>query len=422
MKQKIFLWIGIVLLTIFWFAIYKEFMVNHTYYYDMFNNRQNRKVILLGVFSLLFPLWYILQTKKFSLKNLIVKRLPAGLLFFGLGQIIIKWEWVGQTWLIMFIINTLFLYFLGVYLILWLTSIWKIINKYWIKLENKRIQELFLNFWIWLWVFLLLIKIIASVGILYGAISRLVFIWFWVAIYFSRKDLWGYKALIEDIFSWLSLSSLKSDNLLRIGLILLGISILYYFYGFNLAFIPYSTARDANHAYMYVPKVLAENHWVIRWNIGAAANSPQLRHSFITFRFSLIWSIKRFWLAPDTIAVAMNFLSAIFVLILGLWTVREVITYSTKKESKTRKITFYLGRFLILLRLTSGMGAFLVFVDNKTDLGVMAITMLWMLSWFIFLTTIKEHKHEKRDKYIKVYSYFGCFLRIWQQWQSKQLL
>jgi len=52
------------------------------------------------------------------------------------------------------------------------------------------------------------------------------------------------------------------------------------------------------------------------------------------------------------------------------------------------------------------MGAFLVFVDNKTDLGVMALTVLAMLSGFIFLKHIldtREHGlklHRDSLKYI----------------------
>ena len=48
-----------------------------------------------------------------------------------------------------------------------------------------------------------------------------------------------------------------------IGIILLLVSIVYYLYGFQLSFIPYSTAWDANHEYMYIPKVLAENAGVL---------------------------------------------------------------------------------------------------------------------------------------------------------------
>jgi hypothetical protein len=45
-----------------------------------------------------------------------------------------------------------------------------------------------------------------------------------------------------------------------IFLFLIVACIVYYFFGFQLSFIPYPTAWDANHAYMYVPKVWAENH------------------------------------------------------------------------------------------------------------------------------------------------------------------
>ncbi|MEI6673247.1 MAG: hypothetical protein WCL02_08280 [bacterium] len=52
------------------------------------------------------------------------------------------------------------------------------------------------------------------------------------------------------------------------------------------------------------------------------------------------------------------------------------------------------------------MGAFLVFVDNKTDLGIMALTILAMLSGFIFLKHIADNRehglklHRDSLKYI----------------------
>lgn len=42
-------------------------------------------------------------------------------------------------------------------------------------------------------------------------------------------------------------------------------------------------------------------------------------------------------------------------------------------------LPFALGWMYFLLWLMSGMGAFLVFVDNKTDLGVMALSMLALM-------------------------------------------
>ncbi|MEI6673245.1 MAG: hypothetical protein WCL02_08270 [bacterium] len=58
-------------------------------------------------------------------------------------------------------------------------------------------------------------------------------------------------------------SNVKDDRWKRIGIVLLAISIIYYLYGFQLSYIPYSTAWDANHAYMYIPRILAQNHGVM---------------------------------------------------------------------------------------------------------------------------------------------------------------
>lgn len=84
-------------------------------------------------------------------------------------------------------------------------------------------------------------------------------------------------------------------------------------FGFQLSFIPYSTAWDANHAYMYIPKVFAENHGT--WVGSPGGTSPVLRYAYITFWFALIEPIKDwFWIGPSTVGVAMNFLSGILVL------------------------------------------------------------------------------------------------------------
>ncbi len=67
----------------------------------------------------------------------------------------------------------------------------------------------------------------------------------------------------------------------------------------------------------------------------------------------------------------MNFLSGLLVLIFGTGLIREVITYFAPKQDEDDTVTslgFYSGWMMLLFRLTSGMGAFLVFVDNKTDL------------------------------------------------------
>lgn len=114
-------------------------------------------------------------------------------------------------------------------------------------------------------------------------------------------------------------------------------------------------------------------------------------------------------MSPDTIAVAMNFLSGVLVLIFGTGLIREVINYFAPKKDEDETVTalgFYSGWMMLLFWLTSGMGAFLVFVDNKTDLGVMALTILAMLSGFIFLKYVMDNRehglkiHRDSLKYI----------------------
>jgi len=112
-----------------------------------------------------------------------------------------------------------------------------------------------------------------------------------------------------------------------LGLILIVISILYYFYGFQLSFIPYSTAWDANHAYMYMPKIWSLNNGVF-WTDGPGGSMVGLWHAFIAFWFSLIKPISGwFWLKGDTIAVAMNFLSGLLVLVFGLGLIKKVVDF-----------------------------------------------------------------------------------------------
>lgn len=82
-------------------------------------------------------------------------------------------------------------------------------------------------------------------------------------IWYMKNDMLPYQKIISDITSEFTRSKLSVNWRKRIGIVLLAISIIYYLYGFQLSYIPYSTAWDANHAYMYIPRVLAQNHGVM---------------------------------------------------------------------------------------------------------------------------------------------------------------
>jgi hypothetical protein len=82
-----------------------------------------------------------------------------------------------------------------------------------------------------------------------------------------RDELKEDKNIISNLLSGFKLENLKKNRWQWIMLVLVIFSIIYYFYGFQLSFIPYSTAWDANHEYLYVPKVIAENFGIIRGNV-----------------------------------------------------------------------------------------------------------------------------------------------------------
>ncbi len=230
----------------------------------------------------------------------------------------------------------------------------------------------------------------------------------------------------EEIITWI-LENLKgwvtSANFWYIMLLILVLLSLGYLYiWIQNAFTPYSTARDANHEYMYTPKILAENAWIYRWN-SVGNTMPGIWHQFITFIFSLTWCTNWWlWLSSDNIAISMNNISASFVLIFWIAIIFQLFTLlRTKKEdSEDKKLTeekwkkaiitikdldnqnwIMMWWTTLLLWLTSWMWAFLVIVDNKTDLWVMAISLLALLSGLIFLQC-RESNEDKKEllKYI----------------------
>jgi len=393
----IFVGIGIFVLIVFWFEIFGEYLANHQYYYKMMGLWSNRKLIIWSIISAAIPLAYVFWNKKFSLK-LFLGTLFVGLMVFSTVHVGVKsgvWIWAG--W-IKLLINTALLFVLWVYFLFGSMALWSIISNKLLKLKENRWQEMLISFWLWLWGLLFFVRYLIQGQLFFSWLIWLIFIWLGVAIYFQRNALKYYSELISEIFANFCMSSLKNNKYMIIWVVLFVFSLIYYLYGFQLSFIPYSTAWDANHAYMYLPKVWSLHNGAF-WQNGPGNWFVGLWHAFIAFWFSLIKPLGNSWLAPDTIAVAMNFLSGVLVLIFGLWLTKEVIDFFvakkylvSKKATIFKSIVFFLWWFILLLWLTSGMWAFLVFVDNKTDLGVMAMTVLAMLSGFVFLFYLKEHK------------------------------
>jgi len=102
------------------------------------------------------------------------------------------------------------------------------------------------------------------VHLIRGVIIWILFLGLGYMVWYMKEDILPYKTIISDITDGFKSDKLKANRRKRLGVILLAISLIYYLYGFQLAFIPYSTAWDANHAYMYLPKVIAQSHGILR--------------------------------------------------------------------------------------------------------------------------------------------------------------
>ncbi|HMT00724.1 MAG TPA: hypothetical protein PKC14_00200 [Candidatus Absconditabacterales bacterium] len=409
MKQKIFLGISLVFLVLFGFETFSAFMANHTYYNTMFADGTNWSTLLMVLVAAFIPTSYLLFSKKIRL-DYFALAIYSGILLFGLSWIAIKDQLIGSG-LIMFALNSFFIFALGVVFLIGVLSLGSFVLQKVLKLTRVTFETGLLSLGLGIVLFMLVVYFLLLTQLFYPLVSWLIVIAFVGLAFLQKENLLLYSHIVLDKFQTIkTLTLVNGKNLSSMSffsfslLLLVVLSFVYYYYGFNLAYIPYPTAWDANHAYMYMPKIWSENHGVL-WSEGA--QSVPLWYAYIAYWFSLMQPLKSwFWISPDTVAVQMNFLSGLFVLIFGLGLVNEVLRFvvggkeDLQIESGEPKdylamlkdVFFYLGWFLILLWLTSGMGAFLLFIDNKTDLGVLSLSILGMFSGFFALNSLKNNQ------------------------------
>lgn len=434
--------IGITLLILavgwLWYQALFAYLSEHTYYFWILSSGENWWVFVSAlVCAISFPIMYLFLTSKLKIRNLIM-RFVIWAWIFGLVHSHIKWSPVW-FWNIITIFNTILLVSLGIYLMFWFLAIWSRIERKIIKFNQFRWQEIFLSFWIWFCSFVTVVQLLMWIWLLYWIVSWALFLWLGFMIRYERKQLWKYWEIISGILcnykDWIiswewNLNSKEFWNWKKIWLLVLSLPILlslaYLYIWIQNSFVPYSTAWDANHEYMYIPKILAENAGIYRWNT-VGAGMPWFWHQFLTFIFSLTGCTNwRFGLSSDNIAISMNNMSAFLVLIFWIAIIFQIFTFvdnkreNSKEKSELKKWkndtikceienTNWISMwwYMLLLWLTSWMWAFLVIVDNKTDLWVMAISLLALLAWLIFLQNKKDSK-EKNDllKYILIAGLF----------------
>lgn len=389
MLKRILLCVIVFVLGYAGIQIIPSFFQNHMYYLPMVGNIWNIGLLLSGIILSCMPLIYMYWRSKKKNIGIVILLFLLAVWLFSILYISIQSSYHGW-WFNLFVHLTFLIglisYFLTSLLSVWITTYIHIFGRH-----PETIFQFLLSFWWWLIVFLLIIQLLILSGLLYPLVSRILFLVGGFLIWHQR---W---VLIDAQKTMFSLASYDAWNKIYsyIGMFLLSLSLVYFFILIFQSYIPYSTARDANHAYMFYPKMWAANYgyyWSEPWMI----TSPHIWYAYITYWFSLF--LPTWWflnISEDTIAIVMNALSWIFVLIFGTWLLAEMLRSQQdmyrKNSNSSFYIPLYIGIWLLLARLTSGMWAFLVFVDNKTDLGVMSLVIMWLYSGFVFIKSILQN-------------------------------
>ena len=421
-----------------WYQALFAYLGEHTYYFWILSSSQNRWLFISAILVSLIPIIYTFASSKVKIINLLISFIIWAWVFWLIHSNI-KWDPIW-FWNIITIFNTILLVTLWIYLILWFSAFGSWIERKRIKFSQFRRHEIFLTFWIWFCSFVIIVQILLWIWLLYWIVSRLLFLGLGFMIWYERRQLWKWWEMIwnilenfrEWIISWernLNSKNFWSSKKIWFLAICLPIifSLAYLYMWIQNSFTPYSTAWDANHEYMYIPKILAENAGIYWWNT-LANNMPWFWHQFLTFIFSLT-GCTNWWfgLSPDNIAISMNNISAFLVLIFWIALVFQIFTLiSNKKKNEKEKSEaiewdkilkesslenwnwIAIWWYMLLLWLTGWMWAFLVIVDNKTDLWVMALSLLALLAGLIFLQNRKSSDKKEVLKYVIIaWLFFG---------------
>ena len=393
-KLSYLLWWILLLLSLFWIDAY---LANHTYYFNMLSTLSNWWIVIFGLLAALIPVLYVYFSSKPTLKKVAFHFLLwFAIFFFILG--LNKWWFVSGGFLIgLFNFAILFFYWS---LIFWgFLAVWNLVLK---KIEFKKaVYEFAVKLWTWLSITGILLYWLVWIGYFTPVVAYLVLLLLILILFLQRKSLLELlKNVVSEIKEFFSeLNQSKYRYLVWIFVWIFTVSIWYVFVGLNYTFIPYPTAWDANHAYMFIPRML----WLYNGYPWWTDFRPDMYfwYPFLAWMYQLgRWT--RF--APDTWMITFNFFSGIFSLFFGFMLVATVVRFLQNKKFFSSDLKKYwlliTGYVLVLARLTSWNGAFLVFVDNKTDLAVFMFVILWL---FLALYSLERKSEGENWKNILVF-------------------
>ena len=359
-------WAFILFLSYFF---YNAYLANHTYYFNMLENATNWYIIIFWLISAIIPTVYLFIDWKKTWKWIIW----YFLLWFALFSLVIginKW-WFLSLWYIIELFNYIILFITFGIILLWMLALWDFALQ---KITFKeKIYDFSIKIWLWLWLLWIILFYITTLHLLNIPISFcLLWLLIWVIIYRWSSLKIIFLWLIESL-QWF-IEKLNTYNQLKIIFgIIFAISFFYIFVWLNYTFIPYPTAWDANHAYMFIPKIIAQYGWY-PWHTDFRP-TLSLWSAFLAWIYNL-WFWTRF--SQDTWMIVFNFFGWIFSLFFWFMLITTIVKIIHKTEDIKHYLLLILWYGLILAWLTSWMGAFLVFVDNKTDLAVLMFVILWL--------------------------------------------
>lgn len=395
MSRFIFQCLSLAVLLIMAVTWFSEYFDLHPYYSRLAGNTQNRGLVLWWIVWSLIPVWVLFFSKKLTVKKFLIGLL-IWTVFYWICLVMIRW-WLFGLWIILLAWNTFVLLGLGIVQTLIFLALWDTIKQKFLSDEKRNWPRVGIALTLWISLELIVIYLLMLLNVLFPVVSRILLIWWlWYTWQYRATLLGAWELVVEwvaDIKSSLSSSSFSKNLVWWILVVLIVLSLWYVLNGFELSFMPYSTAWDANHAYMFYPKMRSFNNGIY-WFEQSMLQTPHLWSAFLTFWFSLFrWSDGIWAVSSDTIVLSLNFWSGIYVLILWVVMVKTLLV-----NKKHKIIGFLTGWALVLVWLTSGMGAFLVFVDNKTDMWVLALIIWAILTWFAVLNSLRWDTISHRER------------------------
>lgn len=387
MSRLIFQGIALVVLILLGVTGYSEYFSYHAYYEKIIGNSQNLLLVFWGVVWAMIPTLWLAFSKKIKPRWLFVSML-IWIIFYGVCLVSMRW-WLYGLWLILLSWNVFVLFGLWIIQSVVFLTLGNLCKQYILPDNERSWQRVWVSLVLWIAIQVLIIYVFVLLNILFPIVSRWLFAGWIFLVWKNRNTLYDAWQLVPQTIrttkELLRSQSLTNKILWWVFILIVVVWFWYIINGFQLSFMPYTTAWDANHAYMFYPKMWSFNNWIY-WFETSMNVDPDLWYVFLTYRFSLFrWTDGIWALSSDTIVLSINFWSGIYVLWLWAILTQTVAQYFTKKN-----IVIAVWILLFLLRLTSGMWAFLVFVDNKTDLWVLTLIIWAIISGFVVLRDLDD--------------------------------